>query len=129
MVCGEKERALFLVSQAHSSASDQPSPSSSSSMALHSPSPSGSPGREYACFDSVPQAASSASDQPSPSSSSSCVRGDWHDERISSGIPSPSVSRWAHASSGKASWASRNPSLSSSSSQRSSHPSMSASPL
>ena len=127
-MCGWKYRALFLVSQAHSSSSGQPSPSSSRSSALQRPSPSGSPGVRRTSRGSVPQRTSSRSDQESPSSSGSSTREDTHPPRMKSGLESPSVSRCAQASNGKSSDSSRYPSLSSSVSHRSSQPSRSASP-
>ena len=54
-------------------------------------------------FESVPQAASSTSDQPSSSSSVSRIKSVVIPSTISSGLPSPSVSNQAAASSGKAS--------------------------
>ena len=121
-------RALFLVSQAHSSWSDQPSLSSSRSSALQVPSPSGSLGVSVSSSGSQPQMTSSRSDQPSLSSSRSSVSRVVQPGRTASGLPSRSWSRCAQASVGNASRSSRWPSLSSSVSHRSSHPSKSESP-
>ena len=102
----------------------QPSPSMSSSCVSQIMSRSMSAGLSEARLGLDPHRISSRSSHPSPSSSVSSMRGGvLVDEPMSSrGMPSPSVSLFAAASSGNASRKSRIPSLSLSSSSASQKP-------
>ena len=103
---------------------DHPSPSVSSSCVSQIMSESMSGGMSEDRLGFEPQRISSRSSHPSPSSSVSSMRGGLLVDApvSSSGMPSPSVSLFADASSGKASRKSRMPSLSLSSSSASQKP-------